>query len=70
MTSALDYEVWPEVNATREQWDISFSSSNPSVLLCYQATVVVVCSFIHYLAKKRIVNTISSNIGINVESLS
>lgn len=42
---------------------VPFTSSNPSILLYYQTTVVVVCSFIHYLAKKRIgrVNAVCSN---------
>lgn len=65
MTSALDCEVWPEVNARMERWGCSFSSSNPSILLYYQTTIVIVCSFIHYLAKKRIINAISWKIGIN-----
>lgn len=42
---------------------VPFTSSNPSILLYYQTTVLVVCSFIHYLAKKRIgrVNAVCSN---------
>lgn len=44
MTSGLDCEVWPEVYARREWWGCSFSSSNPSVLLYYQTTMVIVCS--------------------------
>lgn len=59
MTNGLDYEVWPKVYARREWWGCSFSSSNPSVLLYYQTTMVIVCSLIHYLAKKGIINVIS-----------
>lgn len=65
LTSALDYERWPEVSAGRSG-TVPFTSSNLSILLYYQTTMVIVCSFIsfiHCLAKKRldILNAVCSN---------